>query len=136
MGFKQLIHKVTQAEQALEARERSVGADWRQLRTSWRAIWTPGRIVIAGLASGFLVGRTRPLAGIGGSGVLQMLSALSGLVAGGGAQAAVDEAENARHEAGTPREPNPPTRAAAPDAGGNDHESLRHYERLRRAGLT
>ena len=88
MGFEKLIDKVTQAEHALEARERSIGAAWRQLKTSWRAAWTPGRIIVAGLASGFLVGRARPLARTSGGGVLQMLTALSGLFAGGSAQVA------------------------------------------------
>ena len=49
MGFDALIEKVRQAEIALEARERQAAADWRQTRTSWRAAWTPGRVVLAGL---------------------------------------------------------------------------------------
>lgn len=97
MNFEQLIAKVEQAEDALEARERELVADWRQLRASWRAGWTPGRIVIAGLASGFVAGRLQPgrLLAKGGGGLMQLLSMLSGLVASGSAQAAAGEAEHA-----------------------------------------
>ena len=77
-SFNQLIQKVEQAEAALEAQERRVAADWRQLRASWRAGWTPGRIVIAGLASGFLIGRVEPVKGVAkGSSIMQMITALS-----------------------------------------------------------
>lgn len=95
MGFDALIEKVRQAETALEAQERRVGADWRQLRGSWRALWTPGRIVLAGLATGFMVGRAEPFKRAAGGGVLQLLTALSGMFAGGSAQAAANQAGEA-----------------------------------------
>jgi hypothetical protein len=95
MGFDALIEKVRQAETALEAQERRVGADWRQLRGSWRALWTPGRIVLAGLATGFMVGRAEPFKRAAGGGVLQLLTALSGMFASGSAQAAASEAGEA-----------------------------------------
>lgn len=95
MGFDALIEKVRQAETALEAQERRVGADWRQLRGSWRALWTPGRIVLAGLAAGFMVGRAEPFKRAAGGGVLQLLTALSGMFAGGSAQAAANQAGEA-----------------------------------------
>ncbi len=99
MSFEELITKVDQAEKALEASERRVAADWRQLKGSWREAWTPGRIVLAGLVTGFLTGRARPLGRAGGGGVLQMITALSGLFAGSSAQAAAGEAEHAAHTA-------------------------------------
>lgn len=99
MSFDALIHKVKQAEAALEAQERLAAADWRQLKVSWRELWTPGRILLAGLASGFVVGRARPLKLAGGGGALQLLTALSGLFAAGGAQAAANEASVAAGEA-------------------------------------
>lgn len=99
MSFQQLIAKVEQAEGALEAHERRASADWRQLKTSWREGWTPARIVIAGAVAGFLVGRARPLRAVSGGGVLQMLSALSGLFAGGSAQVAANEASQAAEQA-------------------------------------
>lgn len=95
MGFDALIEKVRQAETALEAQERRVGADWRQLRGSWRSLWTPGRIVLAGLATGFMVGRAEPFKRAAGGGVLQLLTALSGMFAGGSAQAAANQAGEA-----------------------------------------
>jgi hypothetical protein len=99
MSFEALIAKVRQAETALESREREATAQWQQLSTTWRAAWTPGRIVLAGLASGYLVGRARPLRVASGGGVLQMLSALSGMLASGSAQAAAGEAEQAATQA-------------------------------------
>ena len=61
MSFEALIDKVKQAESALEAKERETAADWRQLKSSWLASWTPGRIVVAGLISGFIVGKVEPV---------------------------------------------------------------------------
>ena len=95
MSFEQLKQKVTQAEQALEAHERHLAADWRQFKASWKSAWTPGRIVVAGLLSGATVGFAEPMKKLTGSGVLQMLASLSSLVASGGAQQAAQEAEHA-----------------------------------------
>ncbi|QNP39719.1 hypothetical protein [Lysobacter solisilvae (ex Woo and Kim 2020)] len=96
MGFKQLLAKVQQAEAALEARERRVSHEWDHLKTTWRAAWTPGRVIIAGLASGFLVGRAQPLRAAARSGQwMQLVTMLSGLFAGGSAQVAAEEAEAA-----------------------------------------
>lgn len=98
MGFKQLLDKVKQAELALEEKERQVVADWRHLKGAWREAWTPGRIVIAGLASGFLVGRAQPFRAAARSGqIMQLVTMLSGLFAGGTAKVAADEAEKAAH---------------------------------------
>lgn len=99
MGFDALIAKVEQAEQALEASERVASAQWRQARVTWREMWTPGRIVIAGLASGFLVGRAKPLRVAGSGGLLNLVTALSGLLASGNAQAAAENAEHAADSA-------------------------------------
>lgn len=99
MSFDALIAKVEQAEHALEAQERRVAADVRQLKSSWREAWTPGRIILAGAISGFLVGRARPLRIADGGNALQMIGALAGLFAGGNAQAAADEAERAAEQA-------------------------------------
>ena len=99
MSFRQLIEKVHQAEQALEAQERRTAADWRQMKAIWRAGWTPGRIVIAGFVSGFAIGRAQPLHKVTGSGALQLLSTLAGLFAGGSAQVAAGEAEEAADSA-------------------------------------
>ncbi len=95
MRFEALITKVQQAEQALEASERSTVAQWQALKQQWMSSWTPARIVVAGLVSGFMVGRARPLRVATGGGVLQLVTALSGLFAGSSAQAAANEAEQA-----------------------------------------
>lgn len=100
MSFVKLVAKVTQAENALEANERRVGADVRQLRQSWTALWTPGRIVLAGAIGGFLVGRAEPLrnAARGGS-LVRIVSLLSSVFATTTARHAADEAEHAADEA-------------------------------------
>lgn len=91
--FKQLIAKVHQAEDVVETREREVVADLRHLKSSWLAAWTPWRIVTAGLAAGFLVGRAEPMKAVGKSGgLLQMISMVSTLMASGSAKVAAEEA--------------------------------------------
>jgi hypothetical protein len=96
MGFKQLLTKVQQAEAALESRERLVADDWRHLKRTWKETWTPARVVIAGLVSGFLVGRAQPLRTVARSGqFMQLVTMLSGLFAGGTAKVAAEEAEHA-----------------------------------------
>ena len=100
MSFHALIAKVEQAEQALEARERRASAQWQQVKSIWRDSWTPSRIVIAGLASGFLVGRAKPLRLAGSGGLLNLVTALSGLLASGSAQVAAESAEQAADAAG------------------------------------
>ena len=101
MSFDALILKVKQAEDALEASERRTAVRWKELKIVWKENWTPGRIVIVGLVSGFLVGRAKPLKLAGGSGLLNMVTALSGLFASSSAQAAADGAENAANAAAT-----------------------------------
>lgn len=113
MSFARLLARVRQAEHALEAQERRVAAEARQFRASWKAAWTPGRIVIAGLASGFLVGRAEPLQLAARSGQwMQLVTLLSGLATRDGAQA-TDTASDAG-EAGA---------ATAPGGDGVDSEN-------------
>lgn len=95
MRFEDLITKVQQAEQALEVSERRTAVQWQQLKQQWVAGWTPARIVVAGLVSGFAVGRAKPLRVAGSGGVLQLASALSALFASSNAQAAASDAEQA-----------------------------------------
>jgi hypothetical protein len=96
MGFKQLLTKVQQAEAALESRERLVADDWRHLKRTWKETWTPARVIIAGLVSGFLVGRAQPLRTVARSGqFMQLVTMLSGLFAGGTAKVAAEEAGHA-----------------------------------------
>lgn len=95
VGFEALIGKVAQAEEALEASERLAATRWDALKGTWRRSWTPGRIVVAGLASGFMVGRAQPLKLAGSGGVLNLATALAGIFAGTGAQVAAKQAEDA-----------------------------------------
>ena len=117
MGFKQLLTKVEQAEAALEARERQVSVQWRHLKSTWRAAWTPGRVVIAGLVSGFLVGRAQPLKTVARSGQwMQLVTMLSGLFAGGSAQVAAEHAEDAADTAETVADVVAPGTVATPSS--------------------
>ena len=95
MSFDALIQKVKQAEVALENSERRTASRWKELKIVWKEGWTPARIVIAGLASGFMVGRVKPLKLAGSGGLLNLATALSGLLASGNARAAADEAGQA-----------------------------------------
>ena len=139
MSFDALLQKVKQAETALEAQERQAAADWRQLKASWRELWTPGRIVVAGLLSGFLVGRAEPLKRATGGGALQLISALSGLFAGGSAQAAAGAADAAADTAQQTAAAVAPTAAVAQTAATPEaaHEvsSEARQRVLRQAGL-
>jgi len=100
MSFKLLITKVTQAEDALEAQERRVAADWRQLKGSWKAAWSPGRIIIAGLVSGWVIGRADPMRHIAKSGnLVQLFTLVSSLFSSGSAQIAASEASKAAETA-------------------------------------
>ena len=99
MSFEELIEKVKQAEVALETSERRTASRWKQIKVVWKENWTPGRIVIAGLASGFRVGRAKPLKLAGSGGVINLVTALSGLMASSSAQAAANNAEGAAQAA-------------------------------------
>ena len=121
VGFGALIEKVKQAEATLESRERLTTDAWDRFRATWRATWTPWRIVGAGAVAGFIVGKAEPLRKTAtGSGALQLFSALAGLFAGGSAQAAASEAEHAAGEAEHAAETAEQTaeQAAAPAAAG------------------
>ena len=135
MRFESLLDKVRQAETALEAKERQTGADWRQMKASWQALWTPGRIVSVGLVSGFLVGKVEPAKQVvRGSGALQLLSAMAGLFAGGSAQAAAGHAEQAADTAQqTAAVVSPEGARAIPPAAPSPE--MQTPESLREAGL-
>ena len=130
MGFEALIEKVKQAESALEAQERRTSADWRQFTESWRSLWTPGRIVVAGLVSGIAMGSAEPLRRLGGGGALQVVSALAGIFAGGSAQVAANEAGEAADAAAADGNAAPEVAPARPPV--TPEETQRRY---REAGL-
>lgn len=139
MSFEALIDKVKQAEAALETRERQAAAGWHQTVDAWRALWSPGRILLAGLGSGFAIGLLEPGKRFAsGRGALQMLTAVAGLFAGGSAQAAAGKAEDAAEAAQTTAAvdagvamPSQDDFDVSPRRGGNGADP----EALRRAGL-
>ena len=118
--FEQLVRKVQQAEDVLEMRERGVASSYQRLCRTWKAGWTPLRIVTVGLASGFLTGRAEPLRALTGARMLQMVSALSGLFASAQATFAADQAQEAADSAedvatgaeAAPARPSTPARRA------------------------
>ena len=95
MRFERLLQHVQRAEQRVELRATHTQTQWTSLKQAWREGWTPGRIVIAGVVSGFLVGRAEPLRALTGERWMQMFSAVSGLLATAQAATAVDQAEAA-----------------------------------------
>lgn len=101
MSFEKLIKKVATAEGSLEANERRVGADLRQLKDSWMSMWSPGRIIVAGVASGFLIGRAEPIATVARSGgLLRSAGTLVTLFSGLTAASAAGDAKDAGDAAG------------------------------------
>ena len=135
MSFEALIDKVKQAEQALEAHERQASADFRQLRASWSQLWSPGRLLLAGLGSGFAIGLLEPGKRLAnGHGTLQMLGAVAGLFAGGSAQVAAGKAEDAADQAAQATAA--PETLAVPDMPPPQVAATAQApEALRRAGL-
>ena len=119
MRFEQLIAKVEQAEAALEAQ----GAPRRRRLAPAQGVvaeaWTPGRIVIAGLVSGFLVGRAEPCGGRTSGSLMQLATMLSGLFAGGSAQVAAGRGGAGRrdHRGRRRRDAVAPGADASADAG-------------------
>jgi hypothetical protein len=87
MKFNALHHRVQRAELLLEGRQQQTLAHWNQLKTAWRAGWTPWRIVSTGLVAGFVTGRAEPLSSLNGQRALRMVSTVANLFAG--VQAAV-----------------------------------------------
>lgn len=105
MNFEALKARVERAEALTEGRMLQTQAHYQSLRGTWREAWTPTRIVIAGLASGFLVGRTNPertiekLRVMGGPKWIQLISSASGLVASLQASFAASTAKSAAETA-------------------------------------
>lgn len=94
MNFDALQRRVRRAEAVVQVRMDETVQHWDALETTWRRSWTPGRIVIAGLAGGFVAGKLEPGGAFSGARWLQMISSVSGLVAS--AQASIASL----HEAG------------------------------------
>ena len=111
MKFEAILRRVERSEQLVDGRALQTRVRADALKSTWRESWTPARIIIAGLAAGFLAGRAEParaLKQLGGGGRwLQLVGALTGLVASlqssiaaAGAGKAVDRADDAASQAG------------------------------------
>lgn len=74
------LARVRAAERVVEMRSAETLAHCKRTVTLWRAGWTPGRIVVAGLALGFLGGRAKPLRIAGSGGLLTLLRSLAQLL--------------------------------------------------------
>ncbi|MBN8791614.1 MAG: protein sip-5 [Stenotrophomonas nitritireducens] len=93
MNFDALQRRVRRAEAVVQVRMDETVQQWDTLETTWRRSWTPGRIVIAGLAGGFVAGRLEPGSAFSGARWLQMIGSVSGLVAS--AQASIASLQEA-----------------------------------------
>lgn len=117
MSFKHLKRRVERGEALVEGRARQAGECQARLQREWRLAWTPLRIVVAGLGTGFIAGRVQPEQAIGrigklaGPGTMQLLTSAVGLVgslqaafaamtAKGAAETADEAAESAGQAAG------------------------------------
>lgn len=101
MNFEALKRRVERSEQLVEGRALQTHTQLTVLKTTWRDSWTPTRIILAGLAAGFLVGRSNPtralrrLGGLGGTRWIELIGSLSGLFASLQASVAVAGADDA-----------------------------------------
>ena len=137
MRFEQLRLRVEQAERQVAASSDRAEDSRHAFGEAWRRGWSPGRIVVAGLLSGFLVGRAEPLSKVGGARWLQMLGTVSTMLAslraaaaseeaGEAADAAADVAAEAAVQTGAPGPvPAAGTPPAATDAAPGDGQRVR-----------
>ncbi len=123
MRFETLQRKVARSERLVEGRAEQTMLRARATKTAWRQAWTPGRIVIAGLVSGFALGRSDPsralrkLGKVASPRWLQAITAISGLVASLQAAIAAATAKDAAETAGDAAADAHEAAAAADPAG-------------------
>ncbi|MCF7221455.1 hypothetical protein [Marilutibacter chinensis] len=100
MSFRTLQRRVERRERLLDARIERVHGAADSLKRSWRSAWTPGRILIAGLVSGFVAGRAEPMRYAAQSGdLVRLVSLISNVFASFAAGNAAEAAGEARSEA-------------------------------------
>ncbi len=107
MNLQRQQQRVKQAEQALQRQQQQAQTHWQRAKTTWVAGWTPPRLVLAGLAAGFLAGRSKLPSFKPGLDALKFASLLpevleryASVFAAG--RAAVDAASNSKPEPPTP----------------------------------
>lgn len=104
MNFDALRRRVERAEQLVDGRIAQTGAHREALGRRWREAWTPGRILLAGLVGGLLVGRARPMrafAAVSATRWIQLATSVSGLLASLKAAQSAASAETAASDAET-----------------------------------
>ncbi len=65
MKFGTLRQRVERAEFLVEGRAQETRLHWSELRRTWRAGWSPLRIMTVGFGLGFVTGRNEPQAALG-----------------------------------------------------------------------
>jgi len=98
MRFSTLQRRVTRCEQVVAVRLADTQDNWTMLGDAWRKGWSPLRIIIAGLAGGFVAGKLEVPGKVNGVRWVQMIGSVSNLVASGQAALA---SMMAAHAAGT-----------------------------------
>ena len=112
MKFDALRHRVQRSERLVEGRSRQLQENWQAVGTAWRGLWTPLRIVGAGVVAGFLSGRAEPLAFAGKLGSVRWMEILTTVSTFVTEITAANAAASAHEDQG-PDEP-PASPAAAP----------------------
>lgn len=106
-SLTQVQRRIERAGQVMDGRRSQLRQNMQQMRSTWTAAWTPWRILGAGLGLGFVSGKLDPEQAAAGVAsrfasapkILQVLTALSGLLAATKAQVAAAQAEFAADEA-------------------------------------
>lgn len=113
MRFEALKQRVERTEELVEGRGVQTINRYAALKSEWREAWTPLRIVVVGLASGFIAGHAQPGKAVSrlgklsakGSSSLGMIRTIMGLMASVQATIAAftakDAAESADNAAGS-----------------------------------
>jgi hypothetical protein len=117
MKFEALKTRVDRAERVVESRAQQSVQEWNNLKQHWVAAWTPGRIIAAGLAAGFLVGRANPMRTLSGtrlvgarwmplvSSISSLFASVKAAMAAGQAGEAADTAVETAEEAAAHSQP-------------------------------
>lgn len=123
MNFDAIRRRVERSEQLVEGRALQTRVRADALKTTWRESWTPSRIILGGLAAGFLAGRADParaLKQLGSGGRwIQLVGSLSGLLASLQSGIAAATADKAAEQAGEAAEHADDAATAAEDAAGD-----------------
>lgn len=99
MKFGALQRRVKRCEQVMAVRLGETQDSWDTLSQVWRRGWSPLRIVVVGLASGFIVGKLEVPGKVNGARWLQMVGSVSNLFASAQAAFATAMAAQAAAEA-------------------------------------